>query len=301
MKVIVILAFILYSCSSNTKSKKSKSLYNFNNDGHSVDITTKSKIVKFDIKNDYFKKSNIKKDVLHRESIARVDNKKLRAISNKRDPVTKAIALCYQNKFKNAFKITDKIYSSYKKHPGYWNAVGTCYLLLGKKTYAHLYYSKSRELSKNYSPPENNIGVIYQLNGEIEKAALKYKKASQLSSSVTPKFNMAQLYLKYNLQDNASIIFSRLLENSSRDDGVLNGMGTIALINGNSKEAINYFGKISKGGLVRPEVALNYAIALKKSGNNGLARKVFRNINKKYMKNNYIRRYYNLVERYIGR
>lgn len=225
--------------------------------------------------NDKFEGGIASEDSLSQESIARLPAPKIEDAIDSSDITTKLAGLCHSNRFNDAFLLVKKQFRKFKKHPGFWNQVGTCYLT--KKDYrsAILFYNKSREIDSKYSPPLNNLGVIYQIRGSKAKAYLAYKEASKLNPlSLTPLFNLAQLQLQGGQVDNAIVAFQALVKKNDDDVDALAGFATALFIRGNTDQAIRVFDRLSSEALSHPSYGTNYALALKLGGNEDKAREV---------------------------
>ena len=249
---------------------------------------------------DNFQLSNMLKDTdsLMYESIARIPEYDLKSVSDNQNPISQIIKLCYQREFSDAEKIMDEFYKQYKNHPSYWNQIGTCYYLRKDYRKALLYYNKSRSLSKRYAPPINNLGVLYQKQGFDQKALLAFKKASDLSSfSMTPIFNLAHMYLRYGFSKRARNLFESLLKKSSKDIDALAGLATSYLMDNNTKEAVAIFSKIPESARSRPNVGVNFSLALKLIGRPKDAIRVVENVSKKSLGK--FTSYYQSVEKFV--
>lgn len=224
---------------------------------------------------DKFEGSLSSQDSLSQESIARLPAPKIEDAIDSSDVTTKLAGLCHANRFNDAFLLVKKQFRKFKKHPGFWNQVGTCYL--GKKDYrsAILFYNKSREIDSKYSPPLNNLGVIYQIRGSKAKAYLAYKEASKLNPlSLTPLFNLAQLQLQGGQVDNAIIAFQALVKKNDDDADALAGFATALFIRGDTEQAIRVYDRLPGDALSHPSYGTNYALALKLNGKEDKAREI---------------------------
>ncbi len=206
-----------------------------------------------------------KKNILSKESLVNIGTVQLEeSLAKIQDPLTKFVAKCYQQKFDEGLKLADEIYQIYKNNTSYWNQVGTCYLLRSDYSKAILFYNKSRDLDAKYSPAVNNLGVIYFRQGKFSKALLAFKKASDLGKfSVTPNYNLAQLFLKFGNAAKAISILQGLQKRSPQDQDVVAALATANLLNGDYPQAIIGFSTLDKSIIQRPNVGLNYCVALK--------------------------------------
>lgn len=228
---------------------------------------------------DKFEGSLSREDALSQESIARLPAPKIEDAIDSDNVVTKLAGLCHAKKFPEAFQLVEKQHRKYRKHPAFWNQVGTCHLGKRDLRSAIVFYNKSRELDAKYAPPLNNLGVIYQARGSLQKAALAYKEASKLNQlSLTPIFNLAQLQLRGGQVENAILAFQALVKRNDEDADALAGFATALLIRGDSAQSARVFDRLPSQSQKNPAYGTNYALALKLSGNDAKAREVLSNV-----------------------
>ncbi len=217
--------------------------------------------------------------VLRGESMHKAVARGLSYFDGADDPLDRALSLCYRKDFSKADNVFRNLYRAYKKHPVYWNQVGTCELIRGNRRKALLFYNKSKDLSSRYAPPLNNLGVLYQLDGKDQKALAAYKRASRISSfSLTPLLNLGQLYARYGFIRKAKKIFNSLYKRDKNDFDVLSALGYLHLIDGNYKTAVNIYSRIDKEVYKSARVGVNLAMALYLSGRKKDAMGIWGNI-----------------------
>lgn len=228
---------------------------------------------------DYFSSVEIEGDsALEDETLYRLQNSDGKVESS--DAITKIVKACYEGEFDQAFDIVSAEHDRYKENPAFWNQVGTCYLLQGKKRKALLFYNKSLEFKPGYSPALNNIGVMYRKDGQDQKAEVAFNRAIEKSNfAKTPRFNLAQLYLDYGLFNNA-IAQLRVLERADKDSDVFASLGSAYLMAGDYRKASSYFNKLPSNYLEKPYVGINAALAFYQSGNQEKARDILDDIDK---------------------
>lgn len=217
---------------------------------------------------------------LVKESLSNLASVRLEETLTKTDDVlTKMNIKCYQNKFDEALKIADDVYSQYKNNTSYWNQLGTCYYLKADYAKAILFYNKSRDLDTKFVPPVNNLGVVYSKLGKFQKALAAFKKASEMSTfSVTPTYNLAQLYLRFGTVGKALPVFLGLQKKSPKDIEVNSSLASANLLKGELATAIQIYSTMDKDTLAKPNIGLNYAVALKLSNRPVDALTVFSNV-----------------------
>lgn len=274
MKKLLPLLILLSACSSVPSGIYRKSAADENvmpeEDYSWVDQLNfdKKNETKYRADTDEFKISSEEEShALVKESLAGLSQLRLEEIVAKVDDVlVKMNIKCYQNKFEEGFKIADDIYGQYKNNTSYWNQVGTCYYLKSDYAKAILFYNKSRDLDPKFAPPVNNLGVVYVRQGKFQKALAAFKKASELSTfSVTPTYNLAHLYLRFGTVGKALPIFQGLQKKSPQDIEVNSAVASANLLKGDYASAIQIYSTFDKEALAKPNVGLNYAVALKLS------------------------------------
>lgn len=274
-KLIIIFCILLSSCTStksirNVASDDGVKIEDDYNWVESLDFDKKTE-TKYQADKDEFKNVSAKDEEAHvlvKESISNLPPVRLEEqFKESDDPLSKIVIRCAQSKFEEAFLIVDQNYSQFKNNTSYWNQVGTCYYLKGDYSKAILFYNKSRDLDPKFSPPINNLGVVYQKQGRHQKALAAYKKANELSEfSVTPSFNLARIYLQFGIISKATPILQGLYKKSPQDSQVAAALGAAYLIGNDFNNSILIYSTLAKDVLIRPEVGLNYALALVLSG-----------------------------------
>ncbi|MBF0361395.1 MAG: tetratricopeptide repeat protein [Oligoflexia bacterium] len=298
---VIILIFIMYSCSSGStiNDGKSKKYYGDSNTdegdtetagaGAEFKSIPKKVIIPNAVEYDYLKDNyeftnNNNKGatttILDRETLnkhsANVledlinDNGTTSKNNSANDPFIKAFSFCYLKKFNESKDEIKKLYWEYKNFPTYWNLVGSCYLLEGNIPKARLYYNKALEIDQNYTPVLNNLGVLYLKEKREQKALAAFLKASKSSSfAITPIYNLANLYLKYGLVEKALPLYQTLYSNYTSSNNTNSN---------NSDENSN--------DKIFPELALNYSYALILSGQEIRSKDVFNSIDFSRVKEN---------------
>ena len=248
--------------------------------------------------NDQFEGSLARADALSTESIARLPAPKIESAIESDDVITKLAGLCHGNKFEEAFSLVQKQHRKYRRHPAFWNQVGTCHL--GKRDYrsAILFYNKAREFDAKYAPPLNNLGVVYQIRGSLQKAALAYKEATKVNPlSVTPIYNLAQLQLAGGQVESAILAFQALVKCNDEDVDALAGFATALLIRGDIEQSVRVFDRLPSNARQSPVYGTNYALSLKLTGNDAKAREILSQVASSPDQN--VIAYYNKVKNYI--
>ena len=97
---------------------------------------------------------------------------------------------------------------------------------------------------------------------------------------MTPVYNISQIYLKYGLGKKAEPLLDALYRKKGRDWEVVNGLAVSHLLMGNIQKSIEIFDTMDKRHWKKAAVGLNYAAALRMSGEKGRAREVFEEISK---------------------
>ena len=302
--LLLLLLLNLASCGSTSSKKSSTNTEDEEIEKEFAGIKNEDfkaqKPLPFKRSEDFYTGEESLYDSLATESISRLPEEQLENIEEKEDPIATLASLCYRKQFEKADKLFDASYEKYKLFPSYWNSVGTCHYLKGEKRKAFLYYNKSRDLSKDYSPAYNNLGVIYLEEGKDQKALLAFQKAYDLGSfSLTPIFNLGQLYLKYGFVEKAQPLFTALYQKNSTDTDVVHALSTCYLLENNSNKALELLesmdSKVRNG---KVQVRLNYIVALSMSGNKKKAQSLYAGIENEPKGS--LGNYYQKVGKYLG-
>jgi tetratricopeptide (TPR) repeat protein len=240
-------------------------------------------------------------NALSRETMVQATPMELKVLTESKDPISQSVAFCYQKKFDQAFKLFDENYAKYKNHPGYWNQIGTCYMMQQEFRKAILYYHRARIKGKvSYAPAMNNLGVIYVHQQRWQEALEAFKRASKANNrALTPKLNMAHLYIRFGQFEKARRLLIQM-KSAHSDDPTLNAMlGTIALYKKNYQQAIMSFNFIPNKLLWRADYSLNYALSLYLNGDKDKAREVFARIDRSKL--GPLSQYYIVIQQRIKR
>jgi tetratricopeptide (TPR) repeat protein len=233
------------------------------------------------------------------ETLDRTSKDELKVLKNSKDPLIEIAISCKQKDFKHAFVVIDKSFNRYQKIPAYWNLVANCHLMNHSNRKALLFYNKALEVSPHYVPALNNIGVLYSRQGEDQKALVAFEKANKQSRfSKTPRYNLAKTYLRYGLAELALPLFQGLLNESSNDVDLLNAVANSYFMTGDYQKARSYFSRIPNEQLGNAEIGINYAVTMKKLGQDDAAQKIYSNIDKP--KSRSMKSYYSTVGNQLG-
>ncbi len=301
MRVVSLILILLFvsSCASSSK-KKSLSVGTSLKDADWIEEADfkELKELGYNEKDDYFVVEDTRSSVLAKETLDRLGKPKLDISSSK--GLDEALSLCYRGDLDEALRTLDKLYKTYKSNPSFWNVYGSCYLLHGNDKMALLFYNKAKNLDKNYIPALNNLGIIYLKQGQDQKALETFKEAlRRKGTSNTPLFNYSFLQLRYGLHQQACPNFQKFYLQSPKDIDVLNALGTCELLSNNSSKAIEFYKSIDGDYLERPDIGLNYAVALKVLGKRDEAMDAFEDIDENLIKKD--REYYLTVKEFIQR
>jgi len=287
MKKILPLILILSSCATTTTSVYRKSAADENvkpEDDYSwvnqLNFDKKTETKYRSDKDEFDISSEEASHALVKESLTGLPQVRLEETFAKADDaLTKINIKCYMNKFDEALKLADDFYGQYKNNTSYWNQLGTCYYLRADYAKAILFYNKSRDLDSKFTPPVNNLGVVYNKLGKFQKALAAFKKASDMSNfSVTPTYNLAQLYLRFGSVGKALPIFLGLQKRSPKDIEINSALAAANLIKGDFTNALAIYTSMDKESLAKPNIGLNYAVALKLSNHAADAISAFNSI-----------------------
>jgi tetratricopeptide (TPR) repeat protein len=233
-----------------------------------------TKEISYNKDDDVVKVENKKDDVFNKESLGHLAEEDLEALKTddkKENSLDNLIVLCRQKKFDEALEISRTIYPQFVKHPSYWNILGNCYYLKKNFIAAFIYYNKALSFDSKYAPAINNISVMHLKEGKVGTAL---KKLGLAKDGPVTLFNRAQIRFRYG-QINEALSDLNKLKDGTNNKEVNLTLAQLTLITQGPAEAITYFNKLPKGDLFRPDVGLNYSIALFKQGNKSAAEDAF--------------------------
>lgn len=213
------------------------------------------------------KVSDPKKDSFKKESFLRYSNDRLEKLE---DTSFKGLSLCYQGKISEGKETLLHELKKRKDDPAYWNELGVCTFLEENYGKADFYFDLSLEKArKGYFPPAlNNKGVLKLRLRHYESALDYFKKAvGRRKEHMVPLFNMAQVYLQFNLLDQAGPLMEDIYkrnekENVKEDPDLLFSLGSVYLLKGQTRKAMSFFTKIPSNYQKREDVTLVTAIGL---------------------------------------
>lgn len=210
--------------------------------------------------------SNAEEDVLSSESFLRYSSDRIKKAITINKSLS-GVAHCHNGNIKKGKEILKKSLQENIKSPDYWNQVGTCYYLNHQLSKAEYFYQLSIQNSSlqsiKYAPAHNNLGVIFLKQRHFKAAYKEFKTALKINKSFqTPRYNLAHLYLQFGKNKKALQEFLLLSRSSPSDPGILAGLGTSYMLLGNLVKSLNYFSKIPRPFLGRPDIATHFAMAL---------------------------------------
>ncbi len=278
----ILLILMLAACSSTPEKKQEKSYAPQDLKDSDFKKTVAATFIKG---SDYY--FNGGAIALGQESLQLRDKGDLEKFESSKDPLSAAMALCYNKKVNEGLALFNNVYERYKNFPSFWTGRGICYVIQKQARKAMLYFNKALELDSRYTPALNNVAVLLLNKGEKHKALNALKLAEQSDGTAfTPRFNLAHLYLEYYLVDEAEKLFFDLYKVKKKDADVLSGLGTCFLLKNDIATAVKFFKAISESLMeLRPDIALNYALALKMSGKREKAMEIIEKVDKKRLKN----------------
>lgn len=292
MKYLIPL-LVLAACSSKQKVAE-KTPETITND----DFKKERALNKNEIRDFYEMGGKTLSPALQDETLDNYSKDELSKISSE-DPLVDISLRCNKKDYAGAYQVADRNFNKYQKIPGYWNLIANCHLNQGSERKALLFYNKALELDKNFIPALNNIGVMYSRQGQDQKALVAFERASALGKfSKTPRYNLAKLYLTYGLVESALPVFSGLLNESPTDVDILNAVASSYFLMSDYGRALQYYKSIPEAQWRNPEIGLNLALTLKKTGSSKEAENVFSKVDGP--RSPKMKKYYAVIESQLG-
>lgn len=193
-------------------------------------------------------------DFLKEESIMRWDQERLTNLNS-------ANALCYQGQVEKGLQTLKNAFYERRTDSHYWIEIGNCYFLSKKFSQAEFYYQLALNETKNSrikGIAYNNLGILAleQKNWSIaQELFLNSIKAD--NKLKVPRYNLALLYLDFNLIDQAQNLVENYKNLSDIDFIVINAR--IYLLQNDLKSAGALFNKLPDFSLKRSDVSVLYA------------------------------------------
>ena len=174
----------------------------------------------------------------------------------------KSLAKCHSDDVNEGLRELQHQTHEQKKKPEFWNQVGMCYFLANHLVKAEYYFQFALDLDSKhpYLPALNNLGAIKLKQGHYEMALGYFKQAGKKLK--VPLFNQAQVYLQFNLLKNAQIILEELNRDNRQDPDILLGLGSVYLLQGDTKRSLGTLQQIPERYQNREDVTLIRALGL---------------------------------------
>lgn len=170
---------------------------------------------------------------------------------------------CYKEDLSAFTERSRKEFKAQAKSALYWSDLGNCLAWHDELREARFFLGLAQDVAKTKDEQamvKNNIAVIYLREGRISRAYDLLKEAMELSPKfVTPAFNLAQLYISQNINQEGLKLLLRPPFQASGDAEVLHLKGLAYLQMAQIKEAAIYLGRIPAPMQARPDVALTLA------------------------------------------
>jgi len=299
MKLITFLVLTsLVGCSTGKGSKEVETKKS-TSDSISSSFKKEKVLATNEVKDFYTDQPKSLNPALQDETLDRYSMEEIELLADTKDPLIEIAIRCSKKDYDKAFAVGDKVFNRYQKIPAYWNLVANCHLNKGSKRKALLFYNKALEISPGYVPVLNNIGVLYTRQGEDQKALVAFEKANKQSRfAKTPRYNLARLYLSYGVVDAALPLFQGLLNESSGDVDLINAVASCYYLKSDYQQSLLYYNRISPSLLNRPEIGLNYAVTLFKTGKKKEAQNIYSDIAKP--KTKLLLEYYTTIGNQLG-
>lgn len=170
---------------------------------------------------------------------------------------------CYQGDLSGFTQKARQEYKASAKSAKYWNWVGNCLAWHNELREARFFLGMAESLAKTKEEQamvKNNLAVIYMRQGRVSKAFDSLTDAKTLAPQfVTPAFNLAQLYVSQNLNQEALKILNQYPFEKSQDAEILHLKGLAHVQLGQVKEAGKYLTSIPSKMYQREDFALTIA------------------------------------------
>ncbi|OUR97115.1 hypothetical protein A9Q84_12355 [Halobacteriovorax marinus] len=196
-------------------------------------------------------------DTFSDETFMRFGHARLRSIKN-RNIMINSLVQCYRGNYSKGLKDLQKSLVKYRDNPKYWLYIGNCYQLYGNSLKANHFYDYALSGPAHVkSAIFNNRALMAMKAHNYEEAQTLLSKSIKLTSShKVPKFNLAQLYIKFNETKKARQLLAGYLTHSTSDVDLIFSMMSIELAEGNLQAALKWSKKFKQNDLKREDISL---------------------------------------------
>ncbi len=216
------------------------------------------------------KVSDEKLDTFREESFLRYTEERLKDLES---TPYQSLAKCYAGDIQEGLDLLRDQMKENKKRPEYWNQVGMCYFLKDSFTKAEYFFDLSLANARSgyFAPAINNLGVLKLKLRHYEEALSFFKRAAgKRENHKVPLFNQAQVYLQFNLLDQAAPLLEKLAminkKSGVHDPDLTFSLGSVYLLKGQVDKAFAIFNTIPDKYKNREDVTLVRAISLYEQG-----------------------------------
>ncbi|WP_417334910.1 tetratricopeptide repeat protein [Halobacteriovorax marinus] len=214
-------------------------------------------------------------DAFSNESFMRFGHTRLTQV-NENEFLKKELSNCYRGSFSTSLKSLQDKLGEYKSNEKYWLYIGICYQLYGSQLKANFYYDYALSGSKyTQAAILNNKALVAMKARNFDDAYPLLEKSIKLApTSNVPKYNLAQLYIKFNHLEKARSLITPLVRKNQGDVDLILSMMTIEIASKDYKRASYWAGKFNSKQLTREDISLYVALLYYELGNYAQAKEI---------------------------
>jgi tetratricopeptide (TPR) repeat protein len=189
--------------------------------------------------------------------------------------ISKSLTACHQSEFEEGKSTLEKVMTTEKSNPFYWNALGICFALSNQLQKAMFYYELGLESVVLYKGTDkklaeatlvNNIGLIHLYNKRFNESYFAFKRAEALAPDTFGiQLNLSQLLLEFKHDIKAMTILKKLEAMRPGDADVLYSLALVYSRSNEYEKALLTLAKITPETSTRPDVAGLHAFNLLKT------------------------------------
>lgn len=191
---------------------------------------------------------------------------------NSKEVISKSLTACHQKDFSEGKSQLERVMTTEKANPLYWNALGICYSLSNQFQKANYYYELGLEAITLYKGNDkklaeaallNNVGLMHLTYKRFNDAYQSFKKAEMLAPDLySIQLNLSQLLLEFKYDDRALAILKRLESFRPGDIEVLYSLALIYSRKSDYEKALLSLSKINSDATDRPDISGLFAYNL---------------------------------------
>jgi tetratricopeptide (TPR) repeat protein len=200
------------------------------------------------------------------------------------DSINSGRLKCHEGKISEGLAILGKESANNPNRPEVWDAQGICWLFEARNDLALFSFNEAWRLASKSSNDlraqiANNIGFVYAKMHLAKKAELHFKESLKIKATLTAKSNLAHLYIRYGLIDQAADLLQDLTKRAPGDIDGSQARAIMAIARGEYSKALAELDSIASEGQDREDILTYRGLTLHALGHYEEALAVLTSVN----------------------